>query len=896
MKKFLLLTTILVCCFSFNAHAQKKISFVGDVRDTNGTPLQFANILAMDTVNNTIAGFGVTDPNGQFRLSLENDKVYRLKVSFIGFIALEAIITATDNRDLPLSITLEEGVKALDGVEVVSEMAVLIQGDTITYKADVFAKGNERKLGEVLDELPGFEVDEDGQVKVEGQQVSKLLVDGKEAFGGDTKLMTKNLPANVIDKVQVLKNFNDVAPLGGVNQSEEIALNILLKEDKKNIVFGDLSLGAGPEDRYLGHANGFYYSPKTSLNLIGGGNNIGRLTFTMSDYFRFTGGFGGFASRSGSSVRLSGNDLGFPIAERNNAQDLQNETVAFNFNTSPVDSWRLSGFVIGSKENNILGSISQRSYILQTGDNQEILTSATSTRSTAGLFKFDARYAPNPSLQIGFSTMARVSNSDNTSNQNSEFQGVNNVIRGVNSQEPWSIQNQLSAFYAVNDNNVMSLEASYEHKLQDPLFDLMTTQRPFASLINLTDGSPFNILQFRETITDKQEAVLNYYYILNKTNHINFKLGNVYTSQSMVSNLSQRTSEGDALLNNPATINDIGYKFQDYYAGLTYKTKIGNLTLTPSLNLHYYRVENTQNGVTEAFDKTLLLPSASARYKISSGHSLSFNYSANAEFTDVQNLAMGLVVRSYNSLFGGNPVLKNSFYHNVGVNYTNFNMYSFLNIYGGVSYSKRFDAISNIIQFTGLERVNTPINIDIANEVTSGNLSVDKRFDGFSINGTGRVTRSLSNNFISDIANENVSLQQTYTGTISTTFFKKLNIDLGYEKTFNRYEGNNTINRFENDRPFINLDVKFWKGFRLDVDYAFNNYQNKGNNVESSFEILDAELSYRKGKSKWEFKAEGMNLLNTTGVRRDSFSESLISTYEYFIQKRYWMFSVMYDL
>ena len=309
-------------------------------------------------------------------------------------------------------------------------------------------KGNERKLGEVLDELPGFEVDEDGQVKVEGQQVSKLLVDGKEAFGGDTKLMTKNLPANVIDKVQVLKNFNDVAPLGGVNQSEEIALNILLKEDKKNIVFGDLSLGAGPEDRYLGHANGFYYSPKTSLNLIGRvGNNIGRLTFTMSDYFRFTGGFGGFASRSGSSVRLSGNDLGFPIAERNNAQDLQNETVAFNFNTSPVDSWRFSGFVIGSKENNILGSISQRSYILQTGDNQEILTSATSTRSTAGLFKFDARYAPNPSLQIGFSTMARVSNSDNTSNQNSEFQGVNNVIRGVNSQEPWSIQNQLSALF-----------------------------------------------------------------------------------------------------------------------------------------------------------------------------------------------------------------------------------------------------------------------------------------------------------------------------------------------------------------------------------------------------------------------------------------------------------------
>ncbi len=896
MKKFLLLTVVLLCTLSFSALAQKKVSFVGDVRDVNGTPLQFANILAMDTVKNTIAGFGVTAPDGQFRLSLVENQVYRLKVSFIGFLPLEAIITATDNSELPLSIVLQEGAKELGGVEVVSEMPVLIQGDTITYKADVFATGNERKLGEVLEELPGFEVDENGQVKVEGQQVSKLLVDGKEAFGGDTKLMTKNLPANVVDKVQVLKNFNDVSPLSGVNQSEQIALNIMLKEDKKNIVFGDLTVGAGPEDRYLGHANAFYYSPKTSLNLIGGGNNIGRLTFTMNDYFRFAGGFGGLARRTGSGMNISGDNLGFPIAERDNAQDLQNETVAVNFNTSPTSSLRLSGFAIGSKVNNTLGSISQRSYILQTGDNQEILTSATNTRSTAGLFKFDARYTPNPSLQIGFNTMARLSDSENTSDQNSEFRGVNNQILGVNSQQPWTIQNQVSAFYAMNDRNVLSLEVSYEHKVQDPLFDLMTTERPFASLINLTDGSPFNIRQFRETITDRQEAVLNYYYILNKTNHINFKAGNVYTNQSMVSNLNQRSDQGDRLLNDPQLLNDVGFLFQDYYAGITYKTKVGNLTFTPSLNLHYYQIENTQNGTTEAFDKTLLLPSVSADYRISSGHSIRLNYSANADFTDIQNVAMGLVVRSYNALFGGNPVLKNSFYHNLGVNYSNFNMYSFFNVYGGVNYSKRFDAISNIIQFNGLERVNTPINIDVANEVLSGNLNADKRFDGFSINGSTRITRSVSNNFISDIANENVSLQQTYTGSITTTLFKKLNIDIGYEKTFNKYEGNNTSNKFENDRPFINLDVKFLKGFRLDVDYEFNNYQNRGNNVTSSFEILDAELSYRKLKSKWEFKAEGMNLLNTTGIRRDSFNESLISTYEYFIQKRYWLFSVMYDL
>lgn len=895
MKNFLLLFVVGLC-FSAQLQAQK-VSYVGQVTDTVGIPLQFANVMAMDTVKNTMASFGVTNSNGDFRLSLEDGKVYKLKISFIGFLPFEAIITASENRDLPLSIALKENSRRLSDVEVVTEMPVLIQGDTITYKADAFTQGNERKLGDVLGELPGFEVDDDGQVKVQGKKIDKLLVDGKEAFGGDTKLMTQNLPANVVDKVQVLQNFNDVAPLSGVNQSERTALNIMLKEDKKNIVFGDLTLGGGPEDRYLGHANGFYYNEKTSLNLIGGANNVGQLTFTMNDYFRFSGGFANLASRSGSSLRLNSGDLGFPTAERNTAQDLENELVALSYNLTPGKKWNISGFAIGSSVDNTLGSISQRRYVLQTGDdNQEILTSSNNVRSQAGLLKLGAKFVPNPNLQLDYEGMFRISDSKNTSTSNSEFSGANNLIDGINSQQPWSVKNQLRGFYAKNTKDVFSLEASYEHKFQDPLFDLSTTQQPFASLLSLSNDNPYNILQFQKIITDRQESVFNYYHILNKTNHFNIKVGNGYTSQRLTSGLSQRINNSDTDLNDPDLANEVDYTFQDYYVGLTYKTKLGKLTLTPSLNLHYYNIENVQRGVTESFDKTLLLPSALAQYRISSGHSLTVSYNAQAEFTDIQNISRGLIVRNYNSLFGGNPVLKNSLYHNVTVNYANFNMYSFFNVFGGLNYSKRFDAVSNIIQFNGLERVNSPINIDVANEVLSANLRADKRFNDFSINGSGRITRSVSNNFISDIANENISFQQTYELSVSTTLFKGLNIDVGYEKTFNNYDGNNASSSFENDRPFINLDVRFLKGFRFDVDYEYNNYQSGTSNVQSNFAILDAELTYKKEKTKWEFKAEGMNLLNTTGVRRDSFSQSLISTYEYFIQKRYWLFSVIYDL
>ncbi len=883
---------------SASLKAQQKIAFVGDVRDSLGAPLEFANVLAMDTIKNTIASFGVTNKQGEFRLSLVEGKVYKLKVSFIGFLPFEKVFTARDTKGVPFLITLSSDVKQLDAVEVVTEMPVLIQGDTITYKTDVFTQGNERKLGDVLEDLPGFEVDENGEVKVQGKKVDKVLVDGKEFFEGDTKLATKNLPANVVDRVQVLQNYNDVGPLSSVNNSQQMALNIQLKDDKKRMVFGDITAGGGPENRYRAHINAFYYDPKVNINFIGDANNVGELAFTMGDYFRFGAGLGSFASRSGSRFNVSSDQTGIPMAQRNNAQELNNQLGALNYNFNPNPRWRFSGFAIGSKVNNTLGSVQLRNYILQPGDNQEVLTSAQNVRSTGGLAKFAAKYIPNPNLQIDYSVFGRLTDIENRDTQNSQFTGFTNEISGLTTQQPLALEQQLRAFYAPDEKNVLSFEGSYKYQEQNPTYDLATTQQPFASIIPLLgSGEDYNLIQFKDVVTHNQEAALNYYRILNKTNHINFKIGNSYSSQELNSSMLERTSDGtDNVISENGLTNLVDYTFQDYYAGILYKTKLGKLTLTPALNLHYYDIENVQNGTSEGFTKTLLLPSVTARYQFRSSHTLTVNYNVNAQFTDVQNVAQGIIVRGYNSLFGGNPLLQNSWYHRTAVNYNNFNMFNNFNVFGGLTYQRKFDDITNIIQFNGLERVNTPINIDPANDILSGYANMSKRYGNFRLSGSGTWTRSTTNNRISDIDNENVNFQQSYKFGVSTSITPKVQFDLGYEVMFSKYEARSVISKFENHRPKAGLDIDFLKGFNFDVDYEYNSYLNKSNDTETNYDLLNAKLRYRKDKSPWEFRIEGMNLMNTTGIRRDSFSESLISTFEYFIQKRYWLFSVMYDL
>src|SRR5690606_4638141 len=238
----------------------------------------------------------------------------------------------------------------LDEIQLTYEMPVTIKGDTLTYNADSFNKGTERKLEDVLKNLPGVEVNADGEIEIEGKKVGKVMVDGKNFFDGDSKLATKNIPASAIDKVQVLKNYAEVGQLSSVtNNMDNIAINIKLKEGKSNFWFGDITAGGGVSENnalYLAQPKLFYYSPKYSVNIIGDLNNIGEVAFTRRDYFNFSGGFRAPSRNSGTSLNLGSNNLGFLLLQNNRAKDINTKFGAANFSYSPNKKLDLSGFAI----------------------------------------------------------------------------------------------------------------------------------------------------------------------------------------------------------------------------------------------------------------------------------------------------------------------------------------------------------------------------------------------------------------------------------------------------------------------------------------------------------------------------------------------------------------------
>ena len=212
-------------------------NLTGVVTDTLQNPLPFTNILAKPTNPEVEMAFAIADEQGRYKLVLEKGQDYTVSIRFLGFKPYTFKIKLTENSKE--NIQLKQSNNELDEVIVISDQAVTVREDTITYKTDVFTTGEERKLREVLKKLPGVEVDKKGVVTVNGKKVSKLLVDDKDFFGGNTKLGVENIPADAVDEVEVIDNFTEIGFLKGLNDSDKMALNIKLKEGKKKFMFGD---------------------------------------------------------------------------------------------------------------------------------------------------------------------------------------------------------------------------------------------------------------------------------------------------------------------------------------------------------------------------------------------------------------------------------------------------------------------------------------------------------------------------------------------------------------------------------------------------------------------------------------------------------------------------------
>jgi Outer membrane protein beta-barrel family/Carboxypeptidase regulatory-like domain len=489
MKRFVLLLGLLFAPLSVWAQT---VPLTGNVVSADdGDPLAGVNVVASLLADST-RQFGVAaDSQGRFRVLLSTAGMYRIRVTFVGFEpALRVLNIPSAGRQLdtirlePVTIRMEDMI-----VEAMQER-VAINGDTTEYAAAAYKVNPDANAEDLLAKMPGIVV-QDGQVEAQGAQVRRVLVDGREFFGDDPTAALRNLPSEVIDKIQVFEKLSDQAEFAGFDDgSGEMTINIVTRRDRRNGQFGKLYGGYGSEDRYLSGGTVNMFNGARRLSIIGMSNNINEQNFSTQDLLgvvgtaggrggfggggrggagggrgggggdraggaRGGGGFGGggFTGGGGAGVRVSSNPSNFQVGRQGGV----NRTNALGVNFS--DQWgskmRLSASYFLNTSDNATANLLDREYFLTSTESQFYNESNDATSDNLN-HRLTARMTYTIDERNSLIFTPRVSTQSNESKS---------LVYGVNTDPTGGLLSQtLNDFFSDNSGFTSSASLLFRHR------------------------------------------------------------------------------------------------------------------------------------------------------------------------------------------------------------------------------------------------------------------------------------------------------------------------------------------------------------------------------------------------------------------------------------------------
>ncbi|WP_178986307.1 TonB-dependent receptor [Winogradskyella helgolandensis] len=883
---------ILFLFFSTQLWGQK-ITISGTVKDSLNNVVPYANVIAKPKDLSKNLQFSITDNEGLYKLQLTKGDTVTIRISYLGYKPINFQFVASNA--LKKDFILEPSSEELD--EVVIEMPVTVSGDTTTYKTDKFVDGSERKLRNVLKKLPGVEVTKDGSVTVLGKKITHMLVDGKKFFGGNSKLAVNNIPANAIGDIEVIDNYNEIAFLKGLTDSNDMAMNVNLKKDKNRFTFGDVEIGKGNRDFYKTNANLFYYAPKTNINFIGNINNIGEQTMSFEDYFSFSGGVNAVFK---GNFNFRGGDFSQFMDHRDVLTSTQ-KFGALNITKTATSKLDISGYVIFSDSNT-------SSFVEDFNEYPTLIeerTNKTDAQNLLGIANLNLEYSPNTKEKWHARTQIKRTDNRHDNNLASLVSNNTNTIH---------TDKRLTAIF-VNQNIEWHKRKSVKHTFSaviNYVFDTTdrstswTTNHPILQGLIPTDNSQDLTRIFQERNTQQQniDGVFKHFWEINNSNHIYSTVGNKLLIEDFFTEDLQRLDNDSE--NNFATSgfnNDLAFKLNDAFTGLHYKFRIGIFTFKQGAFLHNYNWNiNQQTQVHK--NKWVVLPDFLAKVEFNKSKTIQFNYNLKTSFSDASRFTNQFYLQSYNSVFRGNENLENNLFHSLNIRYSRFSLYRGLVLFANLSYNKQIRGVRNSVVFdtsnpNPSQQINQFLTAKLFNNASEdfiANIHLEKdiknikyKFDvGYN---DSRFIQEIDNNI-----ETNINRSYNYEVGLETLYEKFPTIELGINQDIGRFISHNTTSKFITTVPFAKIDYYFMNGFIFNFEYRKNIYNNKDFSQKNSYEIANTSLSFNKENSAWSFKISGQNLFDARFKQSNRFSDYLVSDTKTFILPRILMFSVGYNL
>lgn len=859
---------LLFLCILFQLNAQSQTANITGVVFDNATKenIELASIRILNTKDSTYVTGGVTASDGKFSIGIKQGN-YIVQVSFLGYIDQYFNINTRSKAAVGNIYMKEDGITLGEAVVTAQAIEVKVKGDTVEYNADSYKVQESAVVEDLVKKLPGAEVDSDGKITVNGKEVKKILVDGKEFFSSDPKVASKNLPAQMVDKLQVLDRKSDMAQMTGFDDGdEETVINLTIKKGMKEGLYGSATAGAGSEDRYglSGIVN--YMRNESQFTLLGGANNTNNEGFTDNTGNSFRGMRGGgmnFGGRYGLSRSSSG---------------------GFNFALNPSTKLKWGGNLrYGDTSNDVQQSTFTQTYRQgnKAGDLYENTQNRGINKSNnfGGDFRFE--WTPDAATKIIFSPTLQYGK--NTNIQNSDY--LTTLINPADSVN-WG----RSETFSDGTSKSLSgrLDVSRELGKKGRVLSL-SLSGGFSDLEN--DGINWSETTYRNQTTGNDSIGITDRIYNQKNNSYNWRayasyvepIGNnnfiqvTYSFRKSHTENDKNTFKNDGLGNytevDPTATKKLENDFTNQEIRANFKAVREKYDYTIGLALQPSKTESVTTTPKEASPVPVsnsvfnYAPIAQFNYRWSRQKNLRINYDGSASQPTATQLSSVVDDSNPLNITYGNPNLKPSFSNRFRIQFRNFSpeQGSMIGLFGNLSFTLNDIISRTIIKETGAKE-STYDNINgnwngflrmmINRPLSNRKFSINSSLGGNYQRSNG-YTDGYKNTASTFGTSENLALRYRSDFGSYGDAKKSNNIDLllrgnfGYSATTNSLDSlkKNNLRTFDYGGYFeTTLQLYFGLTFSTDIRYTTNSGYANGYKINEW--LWNASISQQLFKAK----------------------------------------------
>ncbi len=905
---------VTVVLFTLPVMAQKVNGIVkGVLQDsTTATPLSDATVSVTSLRDSSLVSFSLTSRNGNFEIKNLEAGDYLLVSSFSGLQTKKTKFTiSAENQTADLGIIkMDRFYKSMSEIIISDDAPVKINGDTLAFKADAFKTKPNATVEDLLKKMPGMQVDRDGSVKAQGEQVQKVYVDGKEFFGTDPKLATKNLTADMIDQVEVFDDMSEQAKFNKIDDgSRSKAINLKLKKEKKKGVFGKAYGAYGTDDHYDAGVTANIFKGATQTSVIAKANNTNNIGFTVSD---MTGMFGGGGNMGGGNVMMMGRGGSGGSGGLNLGSTGSGLTSSSQIGINYRDTWSKSFDVTGSYFFNRTRTTNLSHTLRQTfaGDttyfNDQLRNSLAENdnhRFNLNMtYRIDSLnsiiYSPSISFQNSTNnyedTIAYYFNHSGGSQNQNESRSIN-----TNNGDAVNWTNNLiwrkrfmrpGRTLSVSLNNTMNDNDRVSYNIIRAIFNSKNINTNSESSIrNYSAG-----FSYTEPLSRNKVIEFNYNYSRN-------------TSHSDRQTLAYDTTSGKYDQEDAALSNKFANLNESHRAGANFRVvqKKYNYQIGFAVQQTLLESDNISKDILQSQKFLNMFPTANFNYQFARSKNLRFNYRGSTRQPSITQLQEVVDISNAPFLYKGNASLRQEFSNNINISYNFFDVVKFRNVFAFVMFNNTYNRISNSVTINpDGTQLTVPVNLN-GYYMVSGNFNFGlpiKRMKGGNFNTTSRISLSQDPSLYKSQKNYTKNLNIGEDLRLNYNYKEKLDMGITASINYNSVHYSNPGQSSQNEKYFTHtysadITYTFPKNFILasDFDYTFNTGRTDGFN--RNYAMWNGSFAKGLFKNKrGELKASVFDILNqNTSVVRNVGSNYIEDVRNTTLQ-RFFMLSFTYRI